>query len=57
MEKWNDVKNKITSISESEKRAIEILAALEVDFDEEKIKLVKQMIEEYNETFIGLAKR
>jgi hypothetical protein len=42
MVKWNDVKKEIKSISEDKKKAIEILAELEIDYDEEKIeKIVK----------------
>lgn len=46
MVKWNDVKKEIKSISEEEKKAIEILAELEIDHDEEKVKKIAKIISE-----------
>lgn len=40
MVKWNDIKKEIKSIPEEEKKAVEILAELELDYDEEKIEKI-----------------
>lgn len=42
--KWEDVKKEIKSLPEIEKKAIEILAKLEIDYDEKKIKKIVNIL-------------
>jgi hypothetical protein len=46
MVKWSDMKKEIKSISEEEKKAIEILAELEIGYDDEKIERIVKILSE-----------
>jgi hypothetical protein len=43
--KWEDLKKEVKSISDAEKKVIELFADLELEYDEEKIQQILDIIE------------